>query len=185
MRNTALLIAALLVAACGGPRGRGPSPGSSATTGTSSVGSTARAEVRDTEGRSLGTVTLTQTPHGVLVVGDLSNLAPGTHALHFHETGRCDSPFTSAGGHYNPTQRVHGFKSAGGHHAGDLPNFAAGANGAAHIDIVSDDVSLGSGPGTLFDVDGTALVVHSGPDDYATDPAGGAGNRIACGIVAR
>jgi Cu-Zn family superoxide dismutase len=184
MRTLALLSAAVLAAACGGgQRSRGPMPG--ATTGPSSVGSTARAEVRNTEGRSLGTLTLTQTPHGVLVVGDLSNLPPGTHALHFHESGRCDSPFTSAGGHYNPSQRVHGFKSAGGYHAGDLPNFAAGATGAAHIDLLTNAVSLGTGPGSLFDVDGSAVVVHSGPDDYSTDPAGGSGNRIACGIVAR
>ena len=184
MRTLALLSAVVFAAACGGgPRPRGPLPG--ATTGQSSVGASARAEMRDTEGRALGTVTLTQTPHGVLIVGDLSNLPPGTHALHFHESGRCDSPFTSAGGHFNPTQRTHGFKSAGGHHAGDLPNFSAGATGAAHIDIVSDDVSLGTAPGTLFDVDGSALIVHSGPDDYSTDPAGGSGNRIACGIVAR
>ncbi len=184
MRTLALLSAVVLAAACGGgSRSRGPVPG--ATTGPSSVGTTARAEMRDTEGRALGTVTLSQTPHGVLIVGDLSNLPPGTHALHFHETGRCDSPFTSAGGHYNPTQRVHGFKSAGGHHAGDLNNVGVAPNGSAHIDQLSENVTLGTGPGSLFDVDGTAMVIHSGPDDYSTDPAGGSGNRIACGIVAR
>ncbi len=132
-----------------------------------------------------GTMTLTQTPHGVLLQGDLANLPPGTKGIHFHETGRCDPPFTSAGGHYNPTVRVHGFKSAGGYHAGDLPNIGIGSNGAGRVDMISRDVTLGNGPGSLFDGDGTAIMIHSGPDDYATDPAGGSGARIVCGVVAR
>lgn len=179
-----LTVAVLLAAACAGPRGGAAAPGPNPR--PSSAGNiTARAEMRDTDGRAVGTVTLTQTPHGVLVQGDLSSLPPGTKAVHFHETGRCDSPFTNAGGHYNPTQRVHGFKSAGGYHAGDLPNFGIGPNGTARIDQLTRDITLGTGPGTLFDVDGTSLIIHGGPDDYATDPAGGSGARIACGVVAR
>ena len=184
MRTTALLTAALLTAACSAPAARRPDAGAPATP-QSNVNATARADMRDTQGRALGTVTLTQTPHGVLVQGDLSNLPPGTRAIHFHEVGRCDSPFTSAGGHYNPTQRVHGFKSAGGYHAGDLPNIGIGANGTGRVDHLSREVTLGTAPGTLFDVDGTSLVIHAGPDDYATDPAGGSGARIACGVIAR
>lgn len=183
MRTTAILTTALL-AACGGPASRGPAAGTTATP-QSAVNATARADLRDTDGKALGTITLTQTPHGVLLQGDLSNLPPGTRAIHFHETGRCDSPFTNAGGHYNPTQRVHGFKSAGGYHAGDLPNIGIGANGTGRVDHLSRDVTLGTGPGSLFDGDGTSIVVHGGPDDYATDPAGGSGARIACGVVAR
>jgi Cu-Zn family superoxide dismutase len=179
--------AAITATSCGGgPRAAGgPNAGGPPRAPSTPANATARAEIRDTEGRSVGTLTLTQTPHGLLVQGDLSNLQPGTRAIHLHEVGRCDSPFTSAGGHYNPTQRVHGFKSAGGHHAGDLPNFAVGANGTGRVDLIATAVTLGSGPGSLFDVDGTSVVIHSGPDDYATDPAGGAGTRIACGVVAR
>jgi superoxide dismutase, Cu-Zn family len=184
MRTLALLSVAVLAAACGGGRPRGPSP-AGPTTQQSAVNATARADVRDANGQSLGTVTLTQTPHGVLLQGDLSNLPPGTKALHFHEVGRCDPPFTGAGGHYNPTMRVHGFKSAGGYHAGDLPNFGVGPNGTGRVDLLSRDVTLGTGPGSLFDIDGTSLVVHAGARAPGRVRRVVVRARVACGIVSR
>lgn len=178
MRRLALLSLLTLAAACGGGRGEpGPAP--------VPADLRARAEMKDAQGRALGVVTLTQTPHGVLLSGDLNGLPAGVHALHIHDVGRCDPPFTSAGGHFNPTQRVHGFRVAAGHHAGDLPNFSAPASGSVRVDFLTDRVTVGTGPTSLMDADGSSLVVHSGSDDYATDPAGSAGDRIACGVIVR
>jgi superoxide dismutase, Cu-Zn family len=136
-------------------------------------------------GNSIGTVTLTQTTRGVLLVGHLTSLPPGPHAIHVHDSGRCEPPFTSAGGHFNPTQRGHGFKSPMANHAGDLPNFLAAADGQGHVETISRDLTLAPGPIGLFDGDGASLVVHAGADDYASDPAGNSGNRVACGVIAR
>ena len=146
---------------------------------------TARADVRDVNGNSLGIITLTQTPRGVLVAGDLTNLTPGLHAIHVHDAGRCEPPFTSAGGHFNAMQHTHGFKSSTGNHNGDMPNFMVAANGTGHVEYLSRDLSLAPGPIGLFDGDGASIVVHSGPDDYASDPAGNSGTRQACGVIAR
>jgi len=187
---TALLLAS--VAACasggsgGGPQGqrRQGAPNDSGAP-TAAPNTTARAELRDANGNSIGSVTLTQTRAGVLFVGHLTSLPPGPHAIHVHDTGRCEPPFTSAGGHFNPTQRSHGFKSPMPNHAGDLPNFLAAANGEGHVEFVSRDLSLAGGPVGLFDGDGASLVVHAGADDYQSDPAGNSGNRIACGVISR
>ena len=145
----------------------------------------ARAEMRDAAGRAVGTINITQSPAGVLVSGDLSNLPAGVHAIHFHDVGRCDPPFTSAGGHFNPTQRAHGFQSPAGAHAGDLPSFTANTNGSVRVDRFTRDVTLGTGPTSLFDADGSSIVVHAGADGYRTDPSGNSGERIACGVITR
>ncbi|GLC28101.1 superoxide dismutase family protein [Roseisolibacter agri] len=179
MRPTALLsLLVLAVAACGGGRAEpGPAP--------VPADLRARAEMRDAQGRALGVMTLTQTPHGVLISGDLNGLPSGVHAMHLHDIGRCDPPFTSAGGHFNPTQRVHGFRVAAGHHAGDLPNFTAPSTGSVRVDVFTDRVTVGTGPTSLIDPDGSSIVIHASPDDYASDPAGNAGDRIACGVIVR
>ena len=183
--RTALLAALLapLLGACasGGSPAR-PDPN---TTGSTALGATARAEMRDADGRVLGTVTLQQTPQGVLLTGDLGNLPPGPHALHVHDVGRCEPPFTSAGGHFNPTRRLHGFRNTAGFHAGDLPNISSPGTGLTRVDHFSREIALGTGPLTLFDPDGSALVIHAGIDDYVSDPAGNSGARIACGVVTR
>lgn len=145
---------------------------------------TAAADVQDAEGKSLGTAELTETPHGVLLTVKLSGLPAGQHALHLHEVGQCAAPdFKSAGGHYNPGSASHGYKNPKGAHEGDLPNVHVGADGALNADAFAEGVTLNAGATSLFDEDGTAVVVHAGPDDYATDPAGDAGDRIACGVV--
>lgn len=178
MRRLASSSLLVLAAACGGGRGQ-PTPA------PVPADLTARAEIRDLEGRSLGTMTLTQTPHGVLVSGELTNAPAGVHAIHFHDVGRCEAPFSTAGGHFNPTQRMHGFRVAAGFHAGDLPNFTAPPTGNVRVDLFSDRVTLGTGPTSLLDADGSSIVIHATADDYATDPAGNSGNRIACGVIRR
>ena len=178
MRRLALL-ALPIAAACGGGRGNAPQPA------PVQASITARAEMRDLQGRALGVMTLSQTPLGVLVSGDLTGAPGGVHAIHVHDVGRCDPPFTSAGGHFNPTQRAHGFRSRAGYHAGDLPNFTAPPSGSVRVDHFTREVTLGTGPTSLLDGDGSSLVIHASPDDYATDPAGNSGERIVCGVIAR
>ena len=151
----------------------------------SPVAATARADLRNLQGALVGTATLQQTPHGVLVTADIANLPPGTHAIHFHAVGSCEPPFTSAGGHFNPSDRQHGFRNEMGAHSGDLPNIHVPSSGATRVDHVSRDVTLGSTGTGLFDTDGTAIVIHALADDYRTDPSGASGDRIACGVVTR
>ena len=135
---------------------------------------------------TVGTATLRETASGVLVKVDFSNVSPGPHALHVHTTGKCEAPmFTTAGGHFAPGGTKHGLLAAGGPHAGDLPNAYVGADGKLSLEVLVPNVTLADGPRSLMDADGSALVLHATADDYLTDPAGNAGGRIACGVIAR
>jgi superoxide dismutase, Cu-Zn family len=145
---------------------------------------TASAPLKDAQGKEVGSVNLTQTPRGVLINVSVKGLPPGEHAFHVHTTGKCEPPFTSAGGHYNPDSKKHGLLAADGAHAGDMPNLHIPQSGDLAIEIVNAAVTLEKGkPNSLFDADGSAMVVHAGSDDYKSDPAGEAGGRIACGVV--
>jgi len=144
---------------------------------------TARADLHNEQGKKVGTATLEETPHGVLISLDLDGMSPGTHALHIHEVGKCEPPFKSAGGHFNPTEKKHGMLSTAGMHAGDLPNINVPESGKLKVDVFATGVTLGSGKNGLFDGDGSSLVIHAAPDDYKTDPAGEAGARVACGVI--
>ena len=147
-------------------------------------GATAKAMMKGADGADHGEVTLTQTPSGVLISAKLTGLPPGPHGFHFHAVGECEPPFESAGGHYNPDEKKHGFMAEEGPHAGDMPNVTADAEGNATVDVLTTLVSLDrDAANTVFDEDGTSVMVHAGPDDYATDPSGGSGDRIACGVV--
>jgi Cu-Zn family superoxide dismutase len=145
------------------------------------------AELRDANNQVVGTATFSEQPAGgVQVRADVRNLPPGNHGIHIHEVGRCDPPdFMSAGAHFNPTTKQHGLQNPQGHHAGDLPNLTVGADGTARFDQIDRDVTLGSGTTSLFDADGSSLVIHANPDDEMTDPSGNSGGRIACGIIRR
>lgn len=145
---------------------------------------TARAVLRDSAGAQVGTVTLTQAPAGLLVRAELTRVPSGVHAFHVHDVGRCERPgFQSAGGHWNPTHGQHGFLNAAGPHRGDTPNLHVPENGSLRFELWLPGVELTQGEGALLDANGAALVVHAGPDDYRTDPAGAAGARIACGAI--
>ena len=145
---------------------------------------TANASLKNVEGKDAGTATLTQTPAGVLIALSLRGAPAGEHAFHVHAVGRCEPPFTSAGGHFNPGGKKHGLMAADGHHAGDMPNLHIPANGDLSEEVLNTAVTLEKGkPNSLFGPDGTSLVIHAGKDDYRTDPTGDAGGRIICGIV--
>ena len=155
------------------------------TAGTSAL-PVATAALIDAQGRSIGEARLQQTPNGVLLKLELRNATPGIHAVHLHEVGRCDGPkFESAGGHVAAGGRQHGFLNNRGPHAGDLPNLDVPATRQLSLEYLIKDVTLEAGPGSLLDGDGAALVIHAGKDDYASEPAGNSGDRVACGPIRR
>ena len=140
--------------------------------------------LRDAEGKDVTTLTLSDAGNGVLVTGTLSEVAPGPHAIHFHAVGKCEPPFETAGGHFNPTGKQHGIMNEAGHHAGDMPNIVMPEEGQGVIQILAAGVTLAvNAENSLRDGDGTAIVIHAGPDDYKTDPSGDSGDRIACGVI--
>jgi superoxide dismutase, Cu-Zn family len=145
----------------------------------------ATADMKDASGKSLGEAVLVQRDGAVEIDMTLTGLPKGTHAFHIHETGRCDPPFESAGGHLNSEGKKHGKDNPAGPHVGDLPNIDVPDSGRVKLQVEVKGVSIDGGPGALLDGDGAALVVHEGADDYKTDPAGNAGKRIACGVIHR
>ncbi len=145
---------------------------------------TATAAVKGPDGKDLGTLTLTQYPHGVVLHGELGGLAPGWHAIHIHTNGTCTPDFAAAGGHFNPGNGKHGLHDAP-IHSGDLPNILADAQGKAGVEAITHLVTLGSGANSVFKEGGTAIVVHADPDDYATQPAGNSGDRVGCGVITK
>jgi superoxide dismutase, Cu-Zn family len=142
-------------------------------------------ELKDGQGKSVGLATVSSAKKGVTVKLNLKGLPPGEHALHFHETAKCDAPdFKSAGGHFNPESKHHGLQNPEGPHAGDMLNFTVRKNGTATATVRDDRVTMdASGANSLFANGGTALVIHAKADDNKSDPAGNAGDRIACGII--
>jgi superoxide dismutase, Cu-Zn family len=141
--------------------------------------------LRDVGGMIVGTATLKA--HGVSGVAfelALKGLPPGEHAVHLHETPKCDAPsFESAGPHFNPSGKQHGLHSPTGPHAGDMNNVVVAANGSVKTTLVNTLVTVGPGPDSLHSRGGAAIVIHAQRDDMKSDPAGNAGNRIACGVI--
>jgi Cu-Zn family superoxide dismutase len=143
-------------------------------------------KLADGAGKDVGTATLTAVAKGVSIKLDLHDLTPGDHAIHVHQTAKCEGPdFKSAGGHFNPDNKKHGMKNPDGAHAGDMPNFTADKKGVAKSTVVAPGVTLGDDAHSVFTGGGTALVIHAKADDMTTDPSGNAGDRIACGVIAK
>lgn len=133
-----------------------------------------------------GTAVLTDAPKGLLIHIEASGLTPGWHAIHIHEKGDCsDAAFKMAGAHVHAmTPAVHGLLNPAANDQGDLPNIYAAADGSAKADLFTATASLSGAIGAkLLDADGSAIVIHAKPDDYTTQPIGGAGDRVVCGIV--
>jgi superoxide dismutase, Cu-Zn family len=144
----------------------------------------AKATLKNVEGRDVGSAALTQTPAGVLIKLSLKGVTAGEHAFHIHGVGKCEPPFTSAGGHFNPDKKKHGMLAPDGAHAGDMPNLHIPANGELVVEVLNAAVTLDKGKAnSLFGPEGTSLIIHAGKDDYTTDPTGEAGGRIACGLI--
>jgi Cu-Zn family superoxide dismutase len=145
------------------------------------VKSLARAEIVTAAGNPAGQATITTHANMVTLTVQARGLTPGAHGMHLHAQGNCSgSGFTAAGGHLNPAMHQHGSLNPAGAHLGDLPNLmiARDGAGAATVMLPGDWSTIEP---ALFDADGTAIVIHAGPDDYKTDPSGNSGARVACG----
>lgn len=146
-----------------------------------------KASIVNSQLQQVGEVTAVQTSNGILVRVDLQSkppgVEPGTHAIHIHAVGQCVPPFSSAGEHFNPLNKKHGFLQEQGAHAGDLPNIHVPASGALSVELLIPDNAATGGKNTLLDSDGFAVVIHQSADDYKTDPAGNSGDRIACAAI--
>jgi Cu-Zn family superoxide dismutase len=154
-----------------------------AATAPVSAANLATAQLKDSSGVAVGDADLVQTEAGVLIKLQLKGVKPGEHAFHIHAVGKCEAPFESAGPHFNPGQHKHGMMSGEGH-AGDMPNLHVPQSGDLSIEVLNRQVTLENGkPNSLFDADGSSLVIHAKADDYKTDPAGNAGDRMACGVI--
>ena len=145
----------------------------------------------DNEGNETGTVQLSATHAGILLNLDITGLTPnGEHAIHIHEKADCTplETFANAGGHYNPEEKSHGMQHPKGHHAGDMPNLKPDENGDIQTQILNKSVTLHDiatedGSNSVFDENGSAIVIHADADDHMSQPSGAAGARIACGII--
>jgi len=142
--------------------------------------------LQDGQGKSVGAAVLSGAPQGIKIKLNVHDLTAGEHAIHVHQTAKCDAPdFKTAGAHFNPDGKKHGLENPDGPHAGDIPNFRVDAKGKSRATLTASNVTLGDDPRSVFTGGGTALVIHAKPDDNKTDPSGNSGDRIACGVITK
>ncbi|CAM3116806.1 superoxide dismutase family protein [Cupriavidus taiwanensis] len=182
----ACIAATLALAGCAGSGMTSSSAAQPSATGASGATSGARASATlqpKSGSNTAGTVTFQQQPGGVMMTAAITGLPPNSvHGFHVHEKGDCSAPDAmSAGGHFNPGGKPHGQMTMPDHHAGDMNNVTADANGNVRVSMLLPSLSVGTGANSVI---GRAVVVHKDPDDYKTQPTGNAGGRIACGVVA-
>jgi superoxide dismutase, Cu-Zn family len=141
----------------------------------------------DVNGAPVGTAQLWQDRNGLVNVEIASlSLPAGTHGIHFHAVGLCEggaTAFSTAGAHFNPLGKEHGLENPNGPHAGDAPNIVTPASGVGRVSFTTNRVLLTPGNISLFDADGSSIVVHANADDQHSQPSGNSGARIACGVV--
>ncbi len=143
-------------------------------------------DMKDAKGNVVGMLMISPAKGGgVSIDVDVKGLPAGEHAIHFHAVPKCEAPFTSAGGHFNPANKKHGTQNPGGAHAGDMGNVTVAANGIARTTITNKSVTMGAEPNSMYANGGTALIIHAGADDMTTDPDGNAGARIVCGAITK
>lgn len=148
------------------------------------LGERANADVKGRDGKDIGTIGIIETMAGVLLTVKLKGLTPGPHGFHIHETGKCEGDFKSAGAIYNPLGARHGYLNEEGPMAGDLNNLIVGAGGDVEAELLSPFVTLNkAAEESLFDADGSSVVIFEKADDHQTDPEGNGGQRIACGVI--
>lgn len=182
MRSLILVAASTLtLAACNAEPAADIAAANDMAANTTAAAPAARAELALADGRPAGVATLKEENGGVRVSFMGQNLPLGPHAVHVHTTGQCEGPaFESAGGHWNPTAKQHGSENPQGPHLGDLPNMTASDNGTGNVLFTIPGTTIAQ----MMDADGAAFMVHADADDLVSDPAGNAGGRIACGVIA-
>jgi superoxide dismutase, Cu-Zn family len=138
----------------------------------------AHAVIRNTTGESIGFARFVEDASGALHVNvKVDGIDEGLHGIHIHNTAACTPTFAAAGSHHNPLGATHG------HHSGDLPNLVVNGEGRGRLNAVTREATLSPGTHSVFDANGSAIVIHASPDDFQTDPTGNSGARIACGVI--
>lgn len=138
----------------------------------------------DTANDKIGTVTLKEGDGAVTVQMKAEGLEPGLHGVHIHEFSKCEGPdFESAGSHFNPEGTEHGLMHPDGSHLGDMPNLEVKEDGTVDVELELPGATLMEGEKSLLREDGTSIIIHEGPDDGVTQPAGNSGKRIVCGKI--
>lgn len=144
----------------------------------------AKAEIMTEDRTVIGSASFRQTPAGLLIFIQIrKGLPPGGHGVQLHSVGRCAPDFRASGKTINPKKREHGLDNQAGPKSGNLPNVYADSQGRVQAEMFTARVELSNGKAPLLDGNGSAIVIYSRWDDQRSQPIGGAGRPIACGVI--